>query len=186
VSPASLVSFDHNRYSVDCRHVGQTVQLRVYAQRIVVVSQGEVIAEHRRRFGRGKTVFDPWHYLPALERKPGALRNGAPFREWGLPESLDRIGRLLQQRYPDGDRQYVGILQAVPLCGIEAVEAACTQALAAGTISKEVVLNLLHRGRPEQTTQAIELPAELNLKQPPIADCRRYDRMLREAAHGAQ
>ena len=27
--------------------------------------------------GRGQTVFDPWHYVPVLARKPGALRNGA-------------------------------------------------------------------------------------------------------------
>ena len=186
VSPASLVSFDHNRYSVDCRHVGQTVQLRVYADRIVVVHDGQVIGEHFRRFGRGKTVFDPWHYLSALERKPGALRNGAPFRQWDLPKAIDCVGRLLQQRYPDGDRQYVGILQAVPLCGIAAVEAACARALSMGAISKEVVLNLLHRGRPEQPSEEIDLPAGLELKQPPAADCRRYDRMLREAGHGAQ
>ena len=36
--------------------------------------------EHQRGFGRGETVYDPWHYVPALARKPGALRNGAPFR----------------------------------------------------------------------------------------------------------
>ena len=29
-------------------------------------------------FGRGQTVYDPWHYVPGLARKPGALRNGAP------------------------------------------------------------------------------------------------------------
>jgi transposase len=186
VSPASLVSFDHNRYSVDCLYVGKTVRLRVYADRIVVVHDGQIIGDHRRRFGRGKTVFDPWHYLSALERKPGALRNGAPFRRWDLPEAIGRVGRLLQERYPDGDRQYVGILQAVPLCGIEAVEAACAKALSMRVISKEVVLNLLHRGRPEQPAEVIDLPARLELKHPPKADCRRYDRMLREAGHGAQ
>jgi hypothetical protein len=25
-------------------------------------------------------IYDPWHYLPVLMKKPGALRNGAPFR----------------------------------------------------------------------------------------------------------
>jgi transposase len=48
VSPSSLVSFDHNRYSVDCRHAGKTVQMRVYAARVVVVRDGEVIADHAR------------------------------------------------------------------------------------------------------------------------------------------
>ena len=78
------------------------------AERIVIVSEGQVIGDHQRHFGRGKTIFDPWHYLPALERKPGALRNGAPFKHWDLPKALGRIGEQLQSRYTDWDRQYVG------------------------------------------------------------------------------
>ena len=86
MSPASLISFDHNRYRVDCRHVGRTVQLRVYAGRIVVVDQGQVIGDHRRQFGRDKTVFDPWHYLPALDLEQEKLAgNGGKL-----------IGRLLR------------------------------------------------------------------------------------------
>ena len=33
-----------------------------------------VVGEHARAFGRGETVYDPWHYVPVLARKPGALR----------------------------------------------------------------------------------------------------------------
>jgi transposase len=186
VSPSSLVSFDRNRYSVDCRHVGGMVQLRVYADRIVIVRDGQVVGDHRRHFGNGKTVFDPWHYVPVLDRKPGALRNGAPFREWKLPEAIARLGGELQRRYPDWDRQYAGILQAVPLYGLEAVDAACGQALNLGTFSKEVVLNLLHRSREETDIEPIEPPGHLILKEPPIADCRRYDRLRPEVAHAAQ
>jgi hypothetical protein len=52
--------------------------------------------EHRRRFGRGETIYDPWHYVPVLARKPGALRNGAPFKDWLLPASLERVRRKLR------------------------------------------------------------------------------------------
>ena len=186
VSPSSLVSFDRNRYSVDCRHVGRTVQLRAYAERIVIVLEGQVIGEHRRHFGSGKTIFDPWHYLPVLDRKPGALRNGAPFRHWDLPETIARVGEQLQRRYPDWDRQYVGILQAIPLYGSEAVEAACGKALTMGTLSKEVVLNLLNRGRQDPDAPPIDPPEHLILKQTPVADCHRYDRLRQEVAYAAQ
>src|SRR5262249_14788000 len=74
VSKSSLVRFDHNRYSVAVRAARRTAQMRVYAERIVVWCDGEIVAEHRRRFGRGQTAYDPWHYLPVLARKPGALR----------------------------------------------------------------------------------------------------------------
>ena len=186
VSPSSLVSFDRNRYSVDCHHVGCTVQLRVYAERIVIVLEGQVVGDHRRHFGSGKTIFDPWHYVPALDRKPGALRNGAPFRNWELPEAIVRIGEQLQRRYPDWDRQYVGILQAVPLYGLLAVEAACGKALTTGTFGKEIVLNLLNRSREETSVAPIDPPEHLILKQPPVADCQRYDRLRQEVTHAAQ
>ena len=78
VSTTSLVAFDRNHYSVDSAKAKRTAQVRAYADRVVIVSGGEVIGEHPRQFGREKTRYDPWHYLPVLERKPGALRNGAP------------------------------------------------------------------------------------------------------------
>jgi len=186
VSPSSLISFDRNRYSVDCRYVGQTVQLRVYADRIVIVKDGRVIGNHKREFGRDKTVFDPWHYLAALEIKPGSLRNGAPFKEWDLPESIQQIHERLKQRYSDWDRQFVGILTAVPLYGLEAVEGACRQALTERSVSKEVVLNLLHRHRDHGTGVLLDPCACLMLRNEPIADCRRYDHLLREVYHAAQ
>jgi hypothetical protein len=67
---------------------------QAYATRIVIVGDSVVIAERARRFERYQTVYNPWHYLPALEHKPGALRNGAPFKDWILPESMT----LLRER----------------------------------------------------------------------------------------
>jgi hypothetical protein len=59
VSPSSLVAYDRNRYSFDCDHVGKTFQMRVYAERIQIVRNGQVIGEHARHFGCGKTIFNP-------------------------------------------------------------------------------------------------------------------------------
>jgi hypothetical protein len=53
------------------------------------------VAEHPRRYGRGATVYDPWHYVPVLARNPGALRNGAPVKDWVLPTALDPCGASL-------------------------------------------------------------------------------------------
>jgi transposase len=186
VSPSSLVTFDNNRYSVECSHVGRAVQLRAYADKVVIVSDSNVIGVHEREFGRGKSVFDPWHYLPVLERKPGALRNGAPFKDWGLPEALTRIRDILERRYTDWDRQFVAILTAVPLYGLETVAWACQEAISSGTVSKEVVLNLVNRSQDEQNTAMVDLPDHLRLKQEPVSDCRRYDSLLREVRYAAQ
>ena len=75
VLSTSLVSYDSNRYSVDSSAVGRTVMLRAYAEKVAVVDDGAVIAQHPRLFGRHEVRDDPWHYVSVLERKLGALRN---------------------------------------------------------------------------------------------------------------
>ena len=94
VSKTCLVCFDNNQYSVAARAVGRPVDMRAYAERIVIREDGEIVAEHPRSFGRGRFVYDPWHYVPILTRKPGALRNGAPFKDWQLPNALGSVANL--------------------------------------------------------------------------------------------
>ena len=157
VSGTCLISFDRNRYSVSARAVRRAVQVRAYADRIVVRCDGQVVADHPRFFGRDRTIYDPWHYLPVLVTKPGALRNGAPFQGWELPPALSRLRRKLGAG-DDADRRFVRVLAAVLDDGLEAVEAAVREALLAGTASDDVIVNILARRR-----------------EPPRADCTRYD-----------
>jgi len=147
VSKTCLVRFDNNKYSVDARAPARPVEIRAYADRLECWQDGRVVGCHARSFGRGKTIYDPLHYIPVLARKPGALRNGAPFKEWDLPVSIRRVQRKLE-RQPGGDRQMVDILSAVLTDGIDAVEAACAEALSHNVHSAGVVLNILARHRP--------------------------------------
>jgi hypothetical protein len=178
VSTTSLASYDNNRYSVDAAAAGRTVMLRAYADRVVVVEAGVVIAEHSRLFSRDKVSYDPWHYITVLQRKPGALRNGAPFKEWELPPPLGTIREALGKR-SDGDRQFVGILGAIATYGLDAVAAACSEALLVKTPSRDVVLNILSRTHDDPDVSACALPDHLPiLTSEPLADCRRYDALL--------
>lgn len=183
-SKSCLVQFDRNRYSVHARAANKPVQIHAYADRIVMRLEGEVVGEHARRFGRDQIACDPWHYLPVLARKPGALRNGAPFRDWDLPPALAQIRQKLAA-HADGDRQFVDILSAVPEDGLAAVEAACAQALAAGLFSRDVVLNLLRRMQEPVPPEPIAMPIGPRLTVEPIADCARYDRLKTEGYRGA-
>src|SRR5437660_2397056 len=178
VSKTCLVRFDNNKYSVASRAVGRPVEIQAYADRIVIRQDGAIVGEHRRRFGRGATIYDPWHYVPVLARKPGALRNGAPFKAWLLPVSLERVRRKLKGS-DDGDRQMVKVLSAVMTDGLAAVEAACAEALADGVHSADVVLNILSRHRDPGPAATILTPDALQLRHLPIADCARYDRLRR-------
>jgi len=183
VSKTCLVRFDGNKYSVAARAVGRPVEVHAYADRIVIRQDGEIVAEHARRFGRDQNVYDPWHYVPVLARKPGALRNGAPFKDWALPGALAGV-RAGLAGHDDGDRQMVTILTAVLADGLAAVEAACAEALAEGVCSADMVLNILNRRRQPPRPAPIPTPASLRLRHQPTADCTRYDR-LRGADHGA-
>src|SRR5215467_14293576 len=178
VSKTCLVRFDNNKYSVNASAVGRPVEIHAYADRIVIRQDGRMVGEHRRSYSRGETIYDPWHYVPVLARKPGALRNGAPFKDWVLPAAMERVRRKLAS-VDDGNRQMVDILTAVLTDGLPAVEAACTEAIAQGVHSADVVLNILARQRDPGPPATILTPAALTLRHAPVADCARYDNLRR-------
>jgi DNA replication protein DnaC len=185
VSPTCLIHLERHRYSVPASFANRPVSVRVYPERIVVVAEGQIICEHRRVFARSHqrksttTVFDWRRYLAVIQRKPGALRNGAPFAE--LPPAF----RTLQQRMlktPGGDREMVEILALVLQHDEQAVLAAVELALEAGAPTKTHILNLLHRlvdGKPIDTPP-IKAPQALTLTNEPQANVERYD-ALRKA-----
>lgn len=175
-----LIPADHNRYSVDAGAAGRMVLVRSHAERIVVLHDGEVVADHPRCFRRDQVIYDPWHYLPVLVKKPGALRNGAPFKDWNLPPGLAQVrGKL--DHHPDADRQFVKVLGAVLDHGLDAVEAACAEALAAGIANGDVILTILARRRQPPPAPSVMTPDALRLKIEPIADCGRYDSLRKVA-----
>jgi hypothetical protein len=171
-----LITHDRNKYSVDAKAAGRAVLVRVFADRIVVLLGEEIVADHPRSFKRDQVVYDPWHYLPVLMRKPGALRNGAPFKDWDLPAPLSAI-RARLQHHIDGDRQFVKILGRVPEDGVSAVADACAEALEAGIANGDVVLAILARKRQPPPPPSITTPEALKLRTEPIADCARYDNL---------
>ena len=143
---------------------------------LALTLDGEVVAEHDRSFGQGETIYDPLHYLPVVRRKPGALRNGAPFMNWKLPAAMQRVRQRLQA-FDDGNRQMVSILCAAQQLGFECLEKACQQALAQGCCHADVILNHAHRLDQPEVAKCVSTPARLRLRQPPKADCRRYDEL---------
>ena len=181
VSSTCLITFEHNRYSVPASFANRTISLRVYPARLVIVAEAHVVAEHVRVFNRekstpGRTIYDWRHYLSVVQRKPGALRNGAPFTT--LPDSF----RLLQTKllkHLGGDREMADILALVLLHDEALVEQAITKALELGEPSKEHVLNCLSRlEQPERPRELVPPPA-LKLVNEPLANTARYDNLRR-------
>ena len=185
VSPTCLVHFDRNRYSVPATFANRPVSLRIYADRLVMAAEGQIIAEHVRCFDRrhagGQTRYDWRHYLAVLQRKPGALRNGAPFLE--LPDGFRRLQASLA-KHPGGDREMVEILALVLHHDETAVLSAVELALESGIPSKLHVMNLLGRLVELPPPAPVATPQDLVLGIEPQANVVRYD-SLREKRHAA-
>lgn len=174
-----LVNIDRNRYSVPCGFANQIVNVRVYADRIEILSQQHLIAQHDRLFGRDKVTFNPLHYVPLLERKPGALRNGAPFKNELMPKAIDKVKEILL-KHKGGDKDCVQILQCVQSSDLETVEVACQLALESEQVSRDYILNCISRLKQRESTALIEVPQVLQLQQTPVADCERYNMLLEQ------
>ncbi|HKI74467.1 MAG TPA: IS21 family transposase [Pseudomonadales bacterium] len=184
VSPTCLVVFERNRYSVPAAFANRIVSLRAYADRIVLVAEARGVAEHQRVFtrnhdSRGRTVYDWRHYLAVVQRKPGALRNGAPFTE--LPPSFKRLQSVLMQR-DGGDREMADILALVLHHDERLVEQAVNEAIQSGIVSKTHILNRLSRLLDAPPPTALTPPPALTLREEPLANTERYD-ALRGARH---
>lgn len=177
VSPSSMVNYDSNMYSVECAYVGLAVQIKSYAWKIVVLHEDKIIASHVRCFKRNQKIYNPWHYITALERKPGALRNGAPFEELMdiLPSVFSKIRQRLQS-HKNSEKQFVEILLLVNKHGLEKATNACNQALSAGGCSAKLVEQYLqqHIQTDIQKTEFIQL------ENPPDADCSIYSKLYLE------
>jgi transposase len=179
VSPTCLINYERNRYSVPAAFANRPVSVHAYADRIVVVAEGQQITEHRRVFNRshdtpGRTLYDWRHYLAVLQRKPGALRNGAPFTE--LPTAFRQLQAILLKRL-GGDREMVEILALVLHHDEQVVLMAVELALESGTASKQHVLNLLSRLLEPPTPAPIDAPQALQLNIEPQANVGRYDNL---------
>jgi transposase len=170
VSSTCLVNVQRNRYSVPCELAGHMVSTRLYPNRVSVVAGDVVVANHDRLVDRGQTSYDWQHYIPLIARKPGALRNGAPFMD--LPKPLHRLRQGLL-RYEGGDRVMAQVLAAVPIAGLDAVLVAVELVIESGVLSAEHVLNVLARLNASPVPVGVE--TSLQLSEAPLANTDRYD-----------
>ena len=170
VSSTCWVAGHRNKYSVPCELVGQWVSTRLYQDMLVVVAGNSIVASHDRLTGHDRIGYDWQHYIPLVQRKPGALRNGAPFAD--MPTPLQQLRRGLL-RHEGGDKIMAQVLAAVPTAGLGAVLVAIELVIESGALSAEHVLNVLARLNASPLPESVE--TSLQLKDAPLADTGRYD-----------
>jgi transposase len=174
VSSTCLVTVQRNRYSVPCHLANQKVMAHLYSNRIEISSGNAIVACHARLLDRDQVSYDWQHYIPLIEKKPGALRNGAPFTD--MPAPFAQLQAALRRRErQQGDRIMAKVLGFVPLHGLEAVLVAVELVLESGVTSAEHVLNVLARLNQSQFPAQVE--TSLKLSEEPLANTSRYDNL---------
>jgi hypothetical protein len=114
--------------------------------------------------------YDWQHYIALVQRKPGALRNGAPFAD--MAEPLQRLRQGLM-RHDGGDKTMAQVLNCVVSHGLEAVLVAVELVIESGVLSTEHVLNVLARLNAAPTPESVQ--SNLQLSEVPLANTGRYD-----------
>ncbi|MBX9793053.1 MAG: IS21 family transposase [Burkholderiaceae bacterium] len=172
VSSTCLITVASNRYSVPCEWSRHRVSVRLYSNQVVIVVDDAIVARHERLLAEHQVSFDWQHYVPLISRKPGALRNGAPFAE--MPTALLRLKQGLLRRN-GGDKVMAQVLATVPIAGLDAVLVAVELVLESGVLSIEHILNVVARlTEPPAATSA---ETQLKLGEEPQANTERYDQL---------
>lgn len=148
-SSLSLVRFQNNDYSVPVRCAHHELTVKGYWDRVEIYRGLEWVASHRRYWGTGETIYEPRHYLPLLEQKPGALDHSLPLQRLDLPECFGVLRRRLENRHGrPGTREYIKILRLLEKHSTRRVAAAIEMALVTDAPSPDVVAMYLYPDAP--------------------------------------
>lgn len=145
------------------------------------VFEDQLIARHRRDWGKERFSFNPIHYLALLERKPGGFDYARPLEDWQLPDCFDVLRRRLQAKLKgSGLREFIKVLRLLEQCELAELTDAVHEALRLGTPDADSVrLILEHRreqpvtlfqldGRPHLQWVQVDVP-DLSVYQPLLA-----------------
>ncbi len=144
----SLVRFDRNDYSVPTQYAHRQVTVVGSLDRVRIVADSHVIAEHVRDWEAENVHYEPVHYLALLERKPNSLDFGKPFEQWKLPYGFAILRRRLESESGgEGRREFIRILRLLEKHPPEELGKAIERALDIGALTVDVIRILLQEGR---------------------------------------
>jgi len=160
----SLVRFDRNDYSVPTGWAFHDVTAVGGIEEVTIAVGTDVVARHRRHWGKEQTVYDPRHYLALLERKPGAFDHARPLEHWNLPECFAVLRRRLETELASaGTREYIKVLRLLEQATLVELTAAVTQALAIGATGADAI-GLIVAHRAERPVGLFSLDGRPHLK----------------------
>jgi transposase len=156
----SLARYKTNSYSVPVEYAYRELTVKMYVFHIKICHKDKVVATHKRSYARYDFTFNPLHYLPLLESKPGGLDGARPFSGWELPKCFETLRRYLEGRCGNkGKREYICVLQLLREFSIPEVRRAIERAFEYSCVTFEAV-RLLVMTNKEPAVELIPLSSE--------------------------
>jgi len=183
VDKYQTVMFETNRYSVPHTAAFAKVTLKAYVDRVAIVHRGQVVAEHRRGYGRHESFIDPVHFVAALLRKPAWLTHVPALRDWELPASFEHLRQSFKQCHGPrtGERHYIRVLQLLMRHPMARLDRVIGMLIHRPTITAEQITQLVERVASGDDNPSIDLNQQnetVRRVQVPMPDLRQFDRLL--------
>lgn len=147
VNKFSEVCFESNWYSVPTRYAHRNASIEVYEDRLRIIVDEVVVAEHQRAFGIGRRMLDPRHYVELLQRKHRAAASALALSDGRIPDEV----RALYERYRQNDaasasKRWTSVLALLAHASADELAQAVTRATARGTDDPSAIALLLRQG----------------------------------------
>lgn len=177
VNSELLVRFDNNDYSVPMAYAYQDVVVKGDPDSVKICRLHDVIAVHPRCWSKERQIFNPYHYLPLLERKPHALPFAKPFTDWELPQCFEILHERMRLEQEHGTREYIGVLRLLETHSLRALTGAVEKSLRRRITTKEGVEQFLP-GPQQPSTFLLDGRKHLRLIQVRESQVRAYAGLL--------
>lgn len=140
----SQVRFDGNSYSVPTQYAYREITIVATVDEVRLVFADQLIARHRRHWGKEQFFLDPVHYLALLERKPGGFDHARPLEDWELPVCFGILRRRLEAELGGmGTREFIKVLRLLERHSLLALKHAVQYGLEIGATSADAVRLIL-------------------------------------------
>jgi len=150
VSKDCFVQFETNSYSVPVRYVSQKLTLKATPWEVRICNNHDVIAVHRRQYGKYQTIEDPAHFKGLLLRKKNAydlkMRERFILLGEGAPQYLEGLAQAKVHAYV----HVKNILKLVDMYGKTATLDAIHKALKHDAFGAEYIENIILQRRAQE------------------------------------
>lgn len=158
INKFSEVCFERNWYSVPTCYAHRHAFVEVYEDRLRIVVDAAVVAEHRRAVGHGQRILDPRHYLELLERKHRAAASAEVLSDGRIPAELCELFEHYCQTDPaSATKKWTQVLSLLAEVPAEQLAQTVTRALARGTDDPAAISLLVRQGMDPPERRILDL-----------------------------